>query len=318
MEITVILCTFNRCQKLVEALESIAASILPNAVEWEVLVVDNNSSDQTREVVEEFCQRYPGRFRYRLEPQQGLSNARNSGVLEARGDILAFVDDDVTVEASWLQNLTAILHDNRWAGAGGRIRIEQQFSTPRWLRLDGPFSMGGPLAASFDLGDTPGELDQPPYGTNMAFRKNMFEKYGGFRTDLGRCGKSLIGKEDTEFGERLMAAGEHLWYAPSSVVYHPVLEERLTKEYFLAWWFGCGRAAIRERGSRPSRWGIPRYYFSVGMLALTTLRWISTLSPPKRFFRKCLVWLYAGKVVENYRQSRNGKHCSYPRQLANS
>ena len=76
----------------------------------------------------------------------------------------------------------------------------------------------------------------------MAFRKQMFEKYGGFRTDLGRCGKELVGSEDTEFGERLMAAGEHLWYVPSAVVNHSVHQDRLTKEYFQAWFFSCGQA----------------------------------------------------------------------------
>jgi glycosyltransferase involved in cell wall biosynthesis len=305
MEITVILCTFNRSQTLARALESVAASALTNTVEWEVLVVDNNSSDQTRGVVEEFCCRYPGRFRYLLEPQQGLSNARNAGVREAQGDVLAFMDDDVTVEPMWLQNLTEPLHDTKWAGCGGRICLEQKFSLPRWLLLEGPYSMGGQLAALFNIGDEPRELDRPPHGTNMAFRKIMFEKYGSFRTDLGRCGESLIGQEDTEFGERLLAAGEHLWYSPSAVVYHPVQEERLTREYFLAWWFACGRATIRQRGRRPGKWGIPRYYFSMGMVALSALRWICTLNQPRRFFWKCRASMYAGKVIENYRQSRD-------------
>src|SRR5579872_886035 len=84
MDITVIICTYNRCRILVKALESVAASVMPNAVEWEVLVVDNNSTDQTREIADEFCRQYPGRFRYVFEPQQGLSNARNTGVREAR------------------------------------------------------------------------------------------------------------------------------------------------------------------------------------------------------------------------------------------
>jgi glycosyltransferase involved in cell wall biosynthesis len=307
MEITVILCTFNRCRTLAKALESIAASTLPRTVAWEVLVVDNNSSDQTRALVEEFCRRQPGRFRYLFEPQQGLSYARNTGVREARGDIICFVDDDVMVDPAWLQNLTETLHDDEWAGAGGRICLEQNFSPPSWLPLQGPYSMGGQLAALFDLGDKPSALDRPPHGTNMAYRKAMFEKYGGFRTDLGRCGNNLIGQEDVEFGERLMAGGERLWYAPSALVYHPVQQERLTKEYFLAWWFGCGQAIVRQRGRRLSKWGIPRYYLSMGMLAISLLRWMCTLNRQRRFFRKCWTWMYAGKVVENYRQSRHEK-----------
>lgn len=307
MDITVILCTFNRCRTLAIALESVAASILPSTVAWEVLVVDNNSGDQTRTVVEDFGHRYLGRFRYVFEPQQGLSNARNAGVREAHGRIISFMDDDVTVEPTWLWNLTETLYGNKWAGAGGRICLDRNFSPPDWLRVEGPYSMGGQLAALFDLGDEPRVLDQPPHGTNMAYQKAMFEKYGHFRTDLGRCGNNLIGQEDMEFGERLMAAGERLWYAPSAVVYHPVQEERVTKKYFLAWWFGSGQATVRQRGSRSGRWGIPRYCLSIGMLAISVARWIFTFNRQKRFFRKCWAWMYAGKVIENYRQSHQEK-----------
>lgn len=133
MKITVIVCTYNRCRSLAKALESITASELPNSVAWEVLVVDNNSNDQTREVVQDFCARHPGRFRYLFEATQGLSHARNAGVQQARGDIIAFTDDDLTVEPTWLRNLTGALCNGEWAGAGGRILPANAFSPPRWL-----------------------------------------------------------------------------------------------------------------------------------------------------------------------------------------
>ena len=113
--------------------------------------------------------------------------------------------------------------------------------------------------------------EEPPYGTNMAFRKEMFEKYGVFRTDLGRCGDSLIGNEDTEFGRRLMAGGERLRYEPFAVVYHSVPAERLNKRYFRAWWFAFGRAQMREKGPRTRVWGIPRFYFSLPNICLAIL-----------------------------------------------
>ena len=185
MNISAIVCTYNRCHSLTKALESIATSELPESVEWEVLVVDNNSSDKTREVTEEFCSRHPGRFRYLFEARQGKSFALNTGIKEARGDILAFVDDDVTVEPTWLWNLTSALRDSQWTGAGGRIFLEKTFTSTVVGTLR-PYAMGGVLVL-FDLGNTPGKLDESPYGTNMAFRKEIFEKYGGFRTDLGRA-----------------------------------------------------------------------------------------------------------------------------------
>jgi len=314
MSISVILCTCNRCESLAKTLESLAVSALPDAVEWEVLVVDNNSSDQTRDVVEEFRGRYPGRFRYLFVPNPGKSYALNAGIREARGRILAFVDDDVTVEPTWLQNLTAPLREGEWGGVGGRTLLEQTFSRPRWLALDGPYSMGGVLAALFDLGDKPCELEEAPYGANMAFQKKMFEKYGGFRTDLGPSPNREIPRpnEDTEFGRRLMKAGERLWYEPSAVVRHPVSASRLKKKYFLTWWLDYGRAQIRERGKRPPVWRIPRHYFSVlrmigTRLSVRALRWMLTLDPQERFFWKSRVWLDIGQIMEIPRVARQVK-----------
>jgi len=309
MTITVILCTYNRCQSLAKALDSVAGSRLPESVECEILVVDNNSSDQTCEVVQGFCRRYPGRFRYMFEPQPGKSHALNAGIREARGDVLAFMDDDVTVEPTWLQNLTSALQNGEWAGAGGRILPQQTFSPPCWLPLEGPNSIGGMLAL-FDLGDKASELDQAPFGTNMAFRREMFEKYGGFRTDLGPRPGSEIRNEDTEFGKRLLGAGERLRYEPSAIVYHSIPEDRIRKDYCLAWYFDYGRAAIREVGRRPDICGIPRRYISIlkiigTVLTRRTLRWMLTLNPQRRFFHKCWVWVTAGQILEIHRQWRD-------------
>ena len=299
MNITVILCTYNRCERLATALNSVAASSLPPSVKWEVLVVNNNSSDRTREVVEDFTRRYPGRFRYLLERQQGLSYARNAGIREAHGDILAFMDDDVTVELSWLRNLAMPLQDSQWSGSGGRTLLDQSFSPPRWLALEGPHSLAGALA-EFDLGPEASELTESPYGANMAFRKAVFEECGYFRTDLGRCGNNLIGGEDTEFGRRLIEAGKRLRYEPSAVVYHPVPEERLKKEYFLAWRFNYGRTEIRRLGERRRRWEILR---AAKRMFQAIVRSVRGPSPEIRFFCKCYTWEMAGRIVEICRQA---------------
>jgi glycosyltransferase involved in cell wall biosynthesis len=309
--ITVILCTYNRCQSLSKALESVAASEMPTSVVWEVLVVDNNSHDQTREVVEGFSRRHPGRFRYLFESKPGKSHALNAGIREAHGDILAFIDDDITVEKNWLHNLTAALDGHPWAGAGGRILPEKTFSPPPWLPLDGPNNMGGILAL-FDLGAEPVELEQPPFGTNMAFLKKMFERHGGFRLDLGPRPGSELRNEDTEFGRRLLAAGERLRYEPSAMVYHQVPEERLTKGYFLKFCFDHGRASIRESGRRPNLWGVPRRYLTLlkigTLLAGRSLRWMWTCWSPKlRFHRKAMVWMTAGEIAEVWSQPRDEK-----------
>src|SRR5271165_3876469 len=145
MNISVILCTYNRCQSLLLALESVALSQMLEHVDWQVLIVDNNSKDQTREVAEAFCRRDPSHFRYVFESQQGKSFALNRGLREAPGEILAFIDDDITVEPNWLFELTTPLSDPRWAGTGGRVYLPRDFSPPSWIAPEGNHSLLGIL-----------------------------------------------------------------------------------------------------------------------------------------------------------------------------
>ncbi|MGD1108523.1 MAG: glycosyltransferase [Terracidiphilus sp.] len=318
MNITVLVCTYNRCLILPKTLDSLVAQRLPAGVEWEVVIVDNNSSDQTRIVVGDYMRSYPGRFRYLFEARQGLSRARNTGIKAARGEVIAFVDDDVIVEPTWLQNLTASLFSGNWAGAGGRIVPPNGFEPPEWLPIGGPLDLGGALAL-FDLGDQPSELSRAPYGTNMAFRKGAFDKYGMFRVELGRCGSNLISGEDTEFANRLMSAAEHLRYEPGAVVHHPIPEERLKKKYFRKWWFAFGRTRILERPARPSILGIPREFISIvnlvcHFLPVRLMRWLLAAKPKERFYQQCWVMLTLGEVVENYRtaESRRGTGLKTP------
>lgn len=279
--------------------------------------MDNNSKDQTSKVIEGYSLRHPGRFRYLFEGRQGKSFALNSGIRAAHSEVLAFMDDDVTVTPTWLQTLITPLSSGEWAGVGGRILPAKAFSPPNWLSLSGPYSTVGMLAL-FDLGDQPCELRQPPFGTNMAFLKSVFDSYGGFRTDMGPCPGSEIRNEDTEFGRRLLAAGERLSYEPSAIVYHAVPESRLRRSYFLAFWFDSGRASIREMKKRPDILGLPRRYFTmlkIGALLLSkALRWTVTLNSQRRFYYKGLVWMNAGQIVEIYRRpaiSTEPKHDAF-------
>jgi glycosyltransferase involved in cell wall biosynthesis len=286
---------------LAKALKSVAASELSTAIEWEVLVVDNNSSDQTRQVVEDFCRRYPGRFRYMFEPKQGKSYALNSAIQETDGDILAFLDDDETVSKEWLENLTANLRGGEWAGAGGRILPQWNCACPRWFAAKSPFTIA-PLAV-FDPEQEAGQLLEPPFGANMAFRREVFHKFGGFRTDLGRTGNSTISNEDTEFGRRLMAAGLRLRYEPSALTYHPVDEIRLRRGYFLKWWFNKGRSDVREVGNKPNGnhlLGIPSRLFKI--FGWHAGGWLISANPRQRFICKLKTWACAGQIYEFYRQ----------------
>ncbi len=283
MNTTVVVCTYNRCQSLPAVLESLAFQVMPDTITWEIVVIDNNSTDETREVVEEAARKWPGRFRYIFEHRQGLSFARNRGVSEARGSVIAFTDDDVKINPDWLCNLTSNLHAGEWAGAGGRIVPIWGKPVPAWMSLHDPHTMG-PFAV-FDFGENQKPLSRPPYGANMAFRKDVFQKYGGFRTDLGRSGTNLHGREDTELGERLFAAGERLSYEPEAVVSHPNPSNRMTKKFVLRWWFWFGYGEIVQEGL-PSNVrfvlnGIPLYLFR--RMVRWALQWMVTFNPPQRF-----------------------------------
>ncbi len=304
MNITVILCTYNRRQCLAKVLESIAVQTVPPSVEWEILVVDNNSTDGTRAMVEEFSRKSLAPVRYTTEQQQGLSYARNAGIRNAQGDIMVFTDDDVEVEPGWLENLTSALRPGEWAGAGGRIVPAWPKAIPGWLSTDDPDTMG-PFAA-FEHGAEPSQLTQPPYGGNMAYRREVFEKYGGFRVDLGRSGSNLLGREDVEFANRLLAAGERLRYEPGAIVRHPVAEARMEKKYVLRWWYWYGRSEISESGP-PS--DTKKFFFGVPVIMFRrllrwTAQWMITLQPARRF--SCLrnACYVAGIIVGCFKWSR--------------
>jgi glycosyltransferase involved in cell wall biosynthesis len=306
IRISVIICTYNRALTLKDTIQSLVVQTLPEPVNWEILVVDNNSTDGTRLTVEDFQRRYPERIRYVFELQQGVSFARNAGIRESRGEIVAFIDDDETAEEGWLQNLTANLYSGEWAGAGGRVLPPMSFSCPRWLSSKDPFS-NGPLA-TFDKGLEAGQLHDPPFGANMAFRKEMFERYGGFRTDLGRSGNGVLSNEDTEFGRRLFAAGQRVRYEPAALTFHPVEANRLHKRYFLTWWFAKGRSDIKELGLQPNHkilFGIPfRMLYDI---TVEVVRWIVIPTPSKRFLSKMKVWAYAGQSFEQFHQWKETK-----------
>ncbi|MGB7310755.1 MAG: glycosyltransferase family A protein [Candidatus Acidiferrales bacterium] len=305
MDITVVVCTFNRCQTLADALESAAQSILPDSTTWEILVVDNNSTDQTAETVQNFCCRYPGRFRYVFEPRQGKSYALNTGVRESSGATLVFMDDDTTVEPTWLERLTTPLCDPAWSGSGGPVILQWSSSRPRWLKMD---TMAAPLVG-FNPNREAGEIREALFGGNMAFRRTMFQKHGAFRTDLGPSPNRDTPRqnEDTEFVRRLLAAGEGLFYEPSAVVFHPVPVNRLRKRYFLGWWLDKGRADILMLGFPPNvKWslgGIPLSF--VRRIVHWTARWIIALEPSERFASRLKVQWLLGMVIECRRSSKS-------------
>ena len=146
MEISVIICTYNRAELLTKALASMEQLDVPTNVAWELLVVDNNSNDSTRDVVTDYAQRGKLPIRYLFEPQQGKMHAVNLGINEARGRIVAFTDDDVLFDSHWLDALLKAFEQYNCAGVGGRVIATWDFPKPKWLEAPGmEKGIGGPI-----------------------------------------------------------------------------------------------------------------------------------------------------------------------------
>lgn len=299
MKASVIVCTFNRSNVLAGLLESLLRMSVPPGVDWEVLVVDNNSSDATKSVTESFVAQHPHRIRYIFEGKQGKSFALNTAIQEARGEIVAFTDDDVTCHSLWLTELIGAIDKFNCAGVGGKIVPVWSVTKPGWFEDTGPHKLT-PAIVSFDLGDQSVPLKIAPFGANVAFRKSLFQKYGGFRTDLGLTAKSRIGGEDTEFCRRLMNVGESLYYAPDAIIYHPVEKSRAERSYFEAWYLGRGKASVRETGIPKDAMrylGVPRYL--LGNLFRSAIKWFFTLNSKRRFYYKLEVYETIGRIQES-------------------
>jgi glycosyltransferase involved in cell wall biosynthesis len=306
MDVSVIICTWNRSKILGVALTSLEACIVPPAMEWEVLIVDNNSTDDTRSVCESFAEKNPGRFRYLFEAKQGKTHALNAGIQHARGEILALTDDDVTVDPLWVAQVYEAFQSYDCAAIGGRIIPVWECAKPSWIEFDGPFchaAYGG--IVNFDKGDSPCLLTATAVGANMGLRRAIVEKYGTYRTDLNRIG-DLLGGEDTEYCRRLLRAGERLLYAPRAIVYHPVEEYRTKRSYIRSMAFHYGRWTVRIDGVLESAkcfLGVPRYLFPIA--AKFFGKWMGAFGAKRRFFYKLEFCQTVGQMVESKRWLKN-------------
>lgn len=303
---SIIICTWNRAQSLDATLASLEASLVPPDIEWEVLVVDNNSTDDTWKVCESFVAKNPRRFRYLLEKQQGKSFALNSGIREVRGDILVFTDDDVTVHQEWISEIVAIFRAYDCAGVGGQVIPVWKCKQPAWLELDGPYYHPAFCGVvRFEKGDNPFELQITPLGANLAFKRSIVERYGMFRTDLSgnhadpkRPG-GLLGGEDTEYCRRILNAGEKLIYAPKAIVYHPVEAERVTRKYLKRFAFNSGRY-ITRMGGVPDQatcyFDVPRYLLRLASVSF--VKWMTGLNTRRRLYYMLELSQTFGHMVE--------------------
>lgn len=240
-KISLIIATYNRGEQLLRTLMSVAGQTLDREL-WELIVINNNSTDNTADVFEQFAAEHPEvDASIVFEPRQGVSHARNRGIKESRGEIIVSVDDDEEIVADFLQEYLYFFESAPMAmAAGGRIVARYDSPKPKWLS---PLTER-PIAGTLDLGDEIIEFPKRKFfgAGNMGIRREMFDKYGLLDTSLGRTGTTLMGGEEKDLFMRYRNAGAKMYYLPDAIIYHLIPEHRLTKEYFTRLCYLIGRS----------------------------------------------------------------------------
>jgi glycosyltransferase involved in cell wall biosynthesis len=282
---SVLICTYSRAALLKDTLASLRA--VRSARMWEIVVVDNNSTDDTRAVVEAYAPAAAVPVRYIFEPRQGKSYALNTGIARCAGDLIVFTDDDVRVTPDWLDRACdALDRDPTIDYTGGPVRPMWETPPPPWIDQTRG-ELWGTLAI-LDYGAEPFLFEdrrKVPLGVNMAVRRTLVDRIGGFHPELGRRGRSLLGQEQAEFFARSRAAGARGLYVPAMQVQHFVPAARLTKRYFRRWWYWKGVSRARLEGlhrrtelgldlrSVPYLACVPRFMW--GQLLRSIVTWMS-------------------------------------------
>ncbi|MDA3883089.1 MAG: glycosyltransferase [Bacteroidales bacterium] len=238
MKISVVVCTYNREKYILDSLTSLRDQTFEESL-YEIILVDNNSTDTTALKCLEFGQSASHlNYHYYKETKQGLSYARNRGIALAKGEIIVFLDDDAVASKTYLEEIMFFFETHPSVSAlGGRIFPKYEVSKPEWMP-----DVLTPLFSIIDLGDVdkPFRSGKYPIGANMAFRSSVFELCGDFNTELGRTGKNLMGGEEKDLFYRMQQQSLSVWYAAKPWVYHIIPESRMTKEFLKNQALGVG------------------------------------------------------------------------------
>ena len=297
--VAIVLPTHNRAALLRSALRSLVAQV-PDAPAYTLVVVDNNSTDDTPAVCAEFGER----VQYVSETRQGLSHARNTGIAAAAvndpDDIIAFIDDDIGVTAGWIDAISRAFDEHPEVDCvGGRVLPASQAALPAWLTPEhwGPVALQdhGAERRVFDGGTPVGLI-----GANFAFRACVFDRIGGFSADVQRVEDGIGSTEDHELLRRLYAAGGKALYTPDAVVTTEVPPERMTRQYHRRWHRGHGRFHALMRTPEVERarsriLGVPSHLFRSALTdAVAWIRLASSGDAARAFAAETRLWFFSG------------------------
>ena len=262
-----IICTYNRDKYIYQCLDHLAQNKYWQ--DWEIVLVDNNSTDKTAVECQRFIEKYPTiEYHYFLEKQQGLSFARNRGIKEANGEWLVFLDDDAIVEQDYVTTLLGHLQNYPNIGAfGGAIEPWFEEGEPNWYSK---WAMG--FVSAIDRGDKIHIFPENkfPIGANMGIRREVIDKVGLFNTELGRIGNNLLAGEEKDLFNRIREAGFQILYFPGIKVKHCIPVKRTTSDFVARLAYGIGVSEClrtRKEGGRT-------YY---KRLFMECIKWVGTI-----------------------------------------
>jgi glycosyltransferase involved in cell wall biosynthesis len=274
--VSIVIATYNRATLLRETLRSVLDQ-RPGTVPFEVIVVDNNSADDTAAVIRSMQAPAGSTLRYVRETQQGNAYARNTGIRHSNGSIIAFTDDDVTVSPDWVQGIVESFRANPTSGfVGGPVLPVWEERPPLWLTAE----RWGPIGA-LDYGSSPFEISGSDVrcllAANLAIRRDVLDRVGAFLPALQRVKDGIGSMEDHELINRLCDAGERGNYVPSVVATTSISAERLSRRYHRRWHRGHGRFYARLRDPHYERssvivFGVPMNMYR--QAAGSALRWM--------------------------------------------
>ena len=308
MDISIVISTYNRCGLLEGALRALLSQT-PADVAYEILVVDNNSTDQTRPLVEGLAKQNPEKLKYVFEPKQGLSYGRNTGIGAAKAPIIAFTDDDVRVAADWVWRIKTGFEGNPDIDfLGGRVVPRWPAEPPPWLTT----ANWSPLAL-LDYGDHPFYVDSGKQlcliGANFAFQRRAFEKVGLFKTDFQRVKDGIGSLEDHEILLRLWRVGSRGLYLPELVATAEIEPDRMTKQYHRKWHTSHGRfyAALHsdevEQSNLGNFFGVPAHLYRQVLSDLAG--WLGARirrQPVEAFTRELGLRYFSGFATRRWRE----------------